>query len=292
MQGTLDKSDSTRRLRVFLCHSSGDKPAVRDLCHRLRADGVDPWLDEEKLLPGQDWREEIPEAVRTCDVVVVCLSHQSVSKEGYLQREIRDALYVAEEKPEGTIFIIPARLEEVDVPKRLSRWHWANLFQEGGYQQLMKALKVRAKTIGLSVSPLKGTVIPAKREGKRPIESKKSVAEHPDIVNDPETGLMWTKEDNGKDINWYEANEYRERLSLGGYTDWRLPTIEELEKLYDPKKANIRDPFQLTGRWVWSSTKRSPDFPLLFGFVIGERYSALLVDPGNSRALCVRRSGK
>src|SRR5262249_47185555 len=55
---------SARSLRVFLCHSSGDKPAVRTLCQRLQADGVEPWLDEENLLPGQDWQQEIPQAVR------------------------------------------------------------------------------------------------------------------------------------------------------------------------------------------------------------------------------------
>jgi len=68
--------------------------------------------------------------------VIICLSQKSVTKEGYLQREIKDALYVAEEKPEGTIFVIPVKLQEVEVPKRLSQWHWAKLFEEGGYQRL------------------------------------------------------------------------------------------------------------------------------------------------------------
>ena len=77
--------DSAPRLRVFLCHSSGDKPAVRDLYRKLRDDGFDPWLDKEKLLPGQNWRLEIPKAIRTSDVVIVCLSRSSVTKEGYLQ---------------------------------------------------------------------------------------------------------------------------------------------------------------------------------------------------------------
>jgi hypothetical protein len=39
-----------------------------------------------------------------------------VTKEGYVQREIRRAIEVAEEKPEGTIFIVPVKLEECDVP--------------------------------------------------------------------------------------------------------------------------------------------------------------------------------
>jgi hypothetical protein len=41
-----------RKLRVFLCHSSQDKPIVRELYQRLNAEGwIDPWLDEEKLYP-------------------------------------------------------------------------------------------------------------------------------------------------------------------------------------------------------------------------------------------------
>jgi len=84
-----------------------------------------PWLDEEELFPGQDWQQEIPAAVRACDVVVICLTHRSVSKEGFLQREFRDALSVAEEKPEGRIFVIPVKLEEADVPKCRAQWQWA-----------------------------------------------------------------------------------------------------------------------------------------------------------------------
>ena len=49
----------TRKLRVFLCHSSQDKPIVRELYQRLNAEGwIDPWLDEEKLLPGRIGHEQ------------------------------------------------------------------------------------------------------------------------------------------------------------------------------------------------------------------------------------------
>jgi hypothetical protein len=86
---------SNRPLRVFLCHASGDKPKVRELYRRLLAEGLDVWLDEAKLLPGQNWRVEIPKAVRNSDVVIVCLSKGSVSKEGYVQKEIKFALDIA-----------------------------------------------------------------------------------------------------------------------------------------------------------------------------------------------------
>ena len=77
----------TRHLKVFLCHSSGDKPTVRDIYRRLDAEGwIDAWLDEMKLLPGQDWGLEIEKAVEESDIVIVCLSTQSVDKEGYIKK--------------------------------------------------------------------------------------------------------------------------------------------------------------------------------------------------------------
>src|SRR4051794_22097132 len=106
---------TTRRgttLRTFLCHSSEDKAVVRNLYRRLsRVTGIFPWLDERDLLAGQDWEHEISKAVRACDVVIVCLSQQSIAKTGFVQREISQALDVSDEKPKGTIFIIPLRLE-------------------------------------------------------------------------------------------------------------------------------------------------------------------------------------
>jgi nucleotide-binding universal stress UspA family protein len=137
----LRSDEGSRQMRPFLCHSSGDKPAVRELYLRLRADGFDPWLDEQTILPGQDWDEEIRKAVREADVVIVCLSRQSTTERGYVQKEIKYVLDVAEEQPDGTIFVIPARLEECDVPGRLRRWQWVNLYEEQGYSRLMMALR-------------------------------------------------------------------------------------------------------------------------------------------------------
>src|SRR4030095_7265851 len=140
--------EPSHSLRVFLCHASGDKPQVRALYKRLVAEGVDAWLDQEKLLPGQNWAGEIPRAVRESDVVVICLSNKSITKEGYIQKEIKFALDVAEEKPEGSIFLIPARLEECVVPDQMSRWQWVDLYEENGFFKLLRSLKLRADKVG------------------------------------------------------------------------------------------------------------------------------------------------
>ena len=138
-----------RSLKVFLCHSKDDKPKVRKLYKRLIADGFDVWLDEVKLMPGQDWNLEIRKAVRNSDTVVVCLSNSSTTKEGYIQKEIRLALDVEQEKPEGTIFLIPARLENCSVPDRISRFQWVDLFEKVGYSKLKESLHLRMHDLNI-----------------------------------------------------------------------------------------------------------------------------------------------
>jgi len=130
-----------RPLRVFLCHSSNDKKVVRRLYDRLCGNGLDAWLDEEKLLPGQKWEVEIPKAVRNSDVVIVCLSRNAINKSGYVQKEIAVALDVAAEKPEDTIFVIPFKLEPCEIPNRLRHLHCAPFDEEESYDRLMLSLR-------------------------------------------------------------------------------------------------------------------------------------------------------
>ncbi len=143
-------NEEKRPLKVFLCHAHGDRDRVRELYLRLKKDGMDAWLDKEKLLPGQDWELEIKKAVREADVVVVCLSKQ-FNQAGFRQKEVRLALDTAMEQPEGEIFIIPARLEECDNLESLRKWHWVDLFEEDGYERLMRALRARADKIGAAL---------------------------------------------------------------------------------------------------------------------------------------------
>lgn len=137
-------SETKRKLSVFLCHASDDKPAVRQLYQKLRKASFDPWLDEEKLLPGQDWHQEIRKAVKTSDIIIVCFSQKSNNKSGFVQKEIKYALDVADEQPEGKIFLIPLRLEECEIPERVQRWQWVDGFTDNGYRKLIRVLRNRA----------------------------------------------------------------------------------------------------------------------------------------------------
>jgi hypothetical protein len=115
------------------------------------------------------------------------------------------------------------------------------------------------------------------------------------VYCDPGTNLMWTMEDNGKDTDWQGADQYCRSLTLAGLSDWDLPDILDLDKLYDPQSSSgykIRNPLRLTSNWVWSSTKAGSGTAWGFFFTGGLR-SASPMDHSNShRALCVRLSGE
>ena len=146
----LEQPEPVNCLRVFLCHASEDKSAVRRLYKCLKNSSfVEPWLDEEELLPGQDWHFEISKAVRDSDVVILCLSRRAINKRGYVQREIRYALDIANEQPEGAIFLIPVKLERCTPPEKLRHVQWVDLFDDTGYGKLIKALRHRARDLDL-----------------------------------------------------------------------------------------------------------------------------------------------
>jgi len=60
-------------------------------------------------------------------------------------------------------------------------------------------------------------------------------------VLDTKTNLMWAAKDSGgpKDISSRSARKYCENFRAGGYSDWRMPTINELQSLADRSKSRL-----------------------------------------------------
>jgi hypothetical protein len=124
------------------------------------------------------------------------------------------------------------------------------------------------------------------------------------VWTDPGTHLMWAKRDNGSDVTWQQATDDCRNLNLGGYSDWRLPTIDELQGIYDPSRNvagygdcakctfHVKGNLQLSD-FQWSSSPGSASGEAwYFSFFNGNRISVLLGGGYNRRALCARRSGE
>lgn len=118
-------------------------------------------------------------------------------------------------------------------------------------------------------------------------------------VTDTLTHLMWAKDDNMGDITWHDAVVYCKNPPIAGYkySDWRMPTIEELKTLYDKDSAGyetdcglrvkIYPNISLTCAWVWSSDIKAISAHA-FSFRKGYQYSTLMLNKKSFRALPVR----
>jgi uncharacterized caspase-like protein len=118
-------------------------------------------------------------------------------------------------------------------------------------------------------------------------------------VLDTRTNLMWAAKDNGRNIDWANAGIYCESYRGGGYTDWRMPTQEELAGLYATGKAyksdcgmnaHLTELIRLTCTAPWASETHGSE-AAIFGFDPGKRYWAPQSRNNGTRALPVR-SGK
>ena len=96
-----------------------------------------------------------------------------------------------------------------------------------------------------------------------PICNPRAYTDHGDgIVTDEVTGLVWQKDTAPGTYTWREARDYCSKLTLAGYADWRLPTIEELAALADSGIASLGPAIDVMyfpntmAAHYWSSTPR------------------------------------
>ncbi|MCX5828040.1 MAG: DUF1566 domain-containing protein [Deltaproteobacteria bacterium] len=135
------------------------------------------------------------------------------------------------------------------------------------------------------------------------IQSKsRFIAYNDGTVLDTKTKLMWVVRDNGSGISWKKAESYCVNYRGGGYTDWRMPTLDELKGLYESSKSrpavcntvyNIHvatELIDLTCYAPWASETRGSE-AAYFSFNTGSWYWKPQSHASSTRALPVR-SGK
>jgi uncharacterized caspase-like protein len=139
--------------------------------------------------------------------------------------------------------------------------------------------------------------------GKRTIVSTvgETTRDHRFIANsngtvlDTKTNLMWAAKDNGSNISSANAKSYCENYRGAGYSDWRMPTYDELVRLYDKGKTygsdcgydvHLTELIRLTCYALWGSKTHGSE---AISFSDGmEHWGPLLFGVINHRALPVR----
>jgi len=111
---------------VFLSHNSKDKPAVRALAAALRERGLNVWLDEDNLLPGQRWQKELEEIIKTAHAGAVL-----VGGDGFGPWEDQEMRALLSQAVQRRIPIIPVLLpgapQKPELPLFLNEFTWSDL---------------------------------------------------------------------------------------------------------------------------------------------------------------------
>jgi hypothetical protein len=126
---------------------------------------------------------------------------------------------------------------------------------------------------------------------------------------------MWTAKDSLQRSTWWDATKSCHELRLARYSDWRLPTVDELQAIYDesaeapgenprthwrepePRVFHVKGNLFLTGDQLSSTHEDGesgsvPKYLWGFDFKSGNRFKDNPDRRMNMRMLCVRRSGE
>lgn len=120
--------------RVFLSHSSADKPFARRLTGDLQRHGVEVWIDEAGLLPGAEWLQQLNAAVASVDYVLVVISPAAVRA-----RWVRHELRVAKDRG---VRIVPLMYLPTELPPALARLQVVDLSGRAAYRRGLERLLV------------------------------------------------------------------------------------------------------------------------------------------------------
>jgi hypothetical protein len=124
---------------------------------------------------------------------------------------------------------------------------------------------------------------------------------------DPSTNLMWAAQDSDKRMGWHKAVTYCRKLRTQNHSDWRLPTIEELESLVNLQAyatehvgssdimhwngdLHVNGGLLLTGDRHWSSPQLSKSKYSAFDYREGKTMDGFedWAEGDTMHALCVR----
>ena len=138
--------------QIFIANAIEDRLQVQELYIKLREAGYKPWLDKQDLLPGQNWRDEIPKALRQSDVFLACLSSTSIRNRGYNQKEfkmeVKMAIDMSAQSP-SSVYLIPVKLDDCEIPNLKFSDYSLNLrdlkcldyYTSNGFDELITAIE-------------------------------------------------------------------------------------------------------------------------------------------------------
>jgi TIR domain len=132
-------------ITVFISYAEEDADAARRLYNDLIVAGLNPWIDKEKILPGQNLEFEIRKAIKNGGYFLSLNSSRSVQKIGVVQIELKEALEVQKNFPESAVYLIPVRIDNCQLGyQKLEEIQHVDMFPDWkrGLEKIMQTMEV------------------------------------------------------------------------------------------------------------------------------------------------------
>lgn len=128
---------------VFISYAREDQSWAERLYMDLRKQEIDAWLDVRCIVAGANWEHEIRKAIRSSRYFILLLSSHSITKRGFVQKEMKEAIEVLQEFPKGQVFLIPARLDNTEpIDEELRELNWVDLTPDyhSGFARILSSI--------------------------------------------------------------------------------------------------------------------------------------------------------
>ena len=143
--------------KVFMSYVRDDWPVVRKLAQTLSENGIEAWLDRERIKPGERWQDVIRTAIADGDFFLACFSvGYNAKMTTYMNEEITLAIEQLRLRPTNISWFIPVKLDGTMIPARkiagnetLHSIQWADLDADwdSGVSRIIKAITPDALSV-------------------------------------------------------------------------------------------------------------------------------------------------
>ena len=141
--------------QIFISYASPDKVRVTPFYDALKKRGFNVWMDCQCLLAGQNWDFEIKRSFAKSSFVVAFVSANSISRRGYVQRELKLALDKLTERLIDDIYLIPVLLDDnLALPDELKLIQAIHASDSESYEKIANSINHQLIRIGIETQKI------------------------------------------------------------------------------------------------------------------------------------------
>lgn len=140
-------------MKLFLAHAKEDEKVTESIYDKLKSNGYSPWMDIRDIPAGVNWDNEIQKNFSSTNVIIIILSNVSCQKNGYIRREMNEAIDKLKYYKPDDIFVIPILIDDSPVPTFISsKIQYIDYKREDGWALLEKSLALAATQQNIEIA--------------------------------------------------------------------------------------------------------------------------------------------